>query len=166
MIININILITLFVAVNFFYGVSSVSEIMDIHDILPNKARPQWLALKTILGILIATGVQSVSAAMLSAKMTESTVVGLIAIAVTGAATLISLVATGDRIKKLGFKNILMKGIKATGRIITKPFTFAFAKPVTLSVIPAIEDTQNKEEQNIVSDNINLNSIKSMLASA
>lgn len=159
-------LIALFISINFFYGVSSVSEIMDIHDILPNKARPQWLALKSILGILVATGVQAISAAMLSAKLTESTVVGIIAIAVTGAAILISIVATGDKIKKLGFKNILIKGFKAIGNVITKPFTFAFAKPVTLSVIPTIEDTQNKEEQNIISDDMNLNSIKSLLACA
>jgi MFS family permease len=159
-------LIALFISINFFYGVSSVSEIMDIHDILPTKARPQWLALKSILGILVATGVQAISAAMLSAKLTESTVVGIIAIAVTGAATLISIVATGDKIKKLGFKNILIKGFKAIGTVITKPFTFVFAKPVTLSVIPTIEDTQHKERQNIISDDINLNSIKSLLACA
>jgi hypothetical protein len=60
----------------------------------------------------------------------------------------------------------LIKGIKAIGRIITKPFTFAFAKPVTLSIIPAIEDTQNKEEEKIVPDDMNLNSIKALLASA
>lgn len=158
------LLITLFVAVNFFYGVSSVSEIMDVHDILPDKSRPQWLALKTILGILVATGVQSVSAAMLTAKMTESTVVGLIAIAVTGAATLISLVATGDRIKQLGLKNILLKGIRTIGETIMKPFILT--KPVVLSIIPFIDDNKNSKKQDFISDDININTIKTLLACA
>ena len=158
-------LITLFVAVNFFYGVSSVSEIMDVHDILPDKIRPQWLALKTIVGILVATGVQAISAAMLTAKMTESSVVGLIAIAVTGAATFISLFATGDRIKNLGFKkikNMFIKGTKAVGNVIIKPFI----KPVSLSLLPFTEDNQNKEEQISVSNDFNIDAIKALLASA
>jgi hypothetical protein len=84
-------LITLFISINFFYGVSSVSEIMDIHDILSDKARPQWLALKAVLGIIIATIVQSVSAAMLTTNITESMVVGIIAVIVTIAATFVSI---------------------------------------------------------------------------
>lgn len=153
-------LITLFISVNFFYGVSSVSEIMDVHDILPDKTRPQWLALKTILGILIATGIQSVSAAMLTVKMTESTVVGLISIAVTGTATLISLVATGAGIKKLGLKNILLKDVKTIGIAVTKPM-YRF-----LSIFPFIEGNRNNKKQDFISDNININAIKSLLASA
>ena len=153
-------LITLFISVNFFYGVSSVSEIMDVHDILPDQTRPQWLALKTILGILIATGIQSVSAAMLTVKMTESTVVGLISIAVTGVATLISLVATGARIKKLGLKNIFLKGVKTIGIVVSKP-VHRF-----LSVFPFIEENRNNKKQDFISDNININAIKSLLASA
>lgn len=157
-------LVTLFISVNFFYGVSSVSEIMDVHDILPDKARPQWLALKSILGILVATGVQAISAAMLSAKLTESTVVGIIAIAVTGAATLISLVATGDKIKQLGLKNIFLKGFKSIRDVIVKPFIFT--KPVFLSIFPVYEDNGKDTEQDIIPDDININTIKSLLACA
>ncbi len=159
-------LITLFISVNFFYGVSSVSEIMDVHDILPNKIRPQWLALKTIVGIIVATGVQSISAAMLTAKMTESTVVGLISIAVTGAATLISVIATGDKIKKSGLKNILLKGVKSIGKVIVEPVKFVFTIPSFLSIFPFIGDNRNTDEQNFISDDININAIKALLASA
>ena len=157
-------LVTLFIFVNFFYGVSSVSEIMDVHDILPDKSRPQWLALKSILGILVATGVQSVSAAMLSTKLTESTVVGIIAIAVTGAATLISIVATGDKIKQLGLKNILLKGIKSIGSFIVKPYIFT--KPVILSIIPICDYTRNAPRRDVISNDININTIKDLLACA
>ncbi len=162
-------LIALFISVNFFYGVSSVSEIMDVHDILPDKTRPQWLALKTILGIVVATGVQSLSAAMLTAKMTESTVVGLIAIAVTGATTLISLVAAGDRIKKLGFKSIkntLLKWILSIKGTVSNLFNYPITKPILLSIIPVVEKGRNIKEQDFISDDININTIKALLASA
>jgi hypothetical protein len=143
-------LITLFISINFFYGVSSVSEIMDIHDILSHNARPQWLALKAILGIIIATIVQSVSAAMLTANITETTVVGIIAIAVTGAATFISLVATGNKINKLNIKNIL-----------TKPLSLsAFS-----TVIPFI-NRNSQENPNDIYNNININETKNLLVCA
>ena len=159
-------LILLFVAVNFFYGVSSVSEIMDVHDILPDNIRPQWLALKTIIGIIVATGVQTISAAMLTAKMTESTVVSIIAIAVTTAATLISLIATGDRIKKLGLKNILLKGIKKIGKTISKPFNFTLIHSAFLSIFPFVTNNRNRKKQNIISDDIDIKTINTLLACA
>ena len=143
-------LITLFISINFFYGVSSVSEIMDIHDILSHNARPQWLALKAILGIIIATIVQSVSAAMLTANITETTVVGIIAIAVTGLATFISLVAMGNKINKLDIKNIL-----------TKPLSLsAFS-----TIIPFV-NRNSQEDLNDIYNNININETKNLLACA
>ncbi len=162
-------LITLFVSVNFFYGASSVSEIMDVHDILPDKARPQWLALKTIMGILVASGVQAVSAGMLASNMTESMVVGIIAIAVSGVATLISLVATGDKIRHFNFgkvKETAGKVIYSIGQQIPKPFTFIFTRPAILSIIPIIGDNRNKEEQQLIPEDINLNAVRTLLASA
>lgn len=143
-------LITLFISINFFYGVSSVSEIMDIHDILSHNARPQWLALKAILGIIIATIVQSVSAAMLTANITETTVVGIIAIVVTVAATFISLIATGNKTNKLNIKNIL-----------TKPLSLsAFS-----TIIPFV-NRSSQEDSNDIYNSININEIKNLLACA
>ncbi|WP_413853204.1 MFS transporter [Candidatus Ruminimicrobium bovinum] len=143
-------LITLFISINFFYGVSSVSEIMDIHDILSHNARPQWLALKAILGIIIATIVQSVSAAMLTANITETMVVGIIAIIVTGAATFISLVAMEGKTNKLNVKNILTRTLSLS----------AFS-----SVIPFINNNSQKDLNNI-HNSIDFKETKKLLACA
>ncbi len=143
-------LITLFISINFFYGVSSVSEIMDIHDILSHNARPQWLALKAILGIIIATLVQSVSAAMLTTNITETTIVGIIAIVVTGAATFISLIAMENKINKLDIKNILTKSISLS----------SFS-----TIIPFINNN-SQEDLNDIYNSININETKELLACA
>lgn len=143
-------LITLFISINFFYGVSSVSEIMDIHDILSHNARPQWLALKAILGIIIATLVQSVSAAMLTTNITEITIVGIIAIVVTGAATFISLIAMENKINKLDIKNILTKSISLS----------SFS-----TIIPFINNN-SQEDLNDIYNSININETKELLACA
>lgn len=147
-------LITLFISINFFYGVSSVSEIMDVHDILSDKARPQWLALKAILGIIIATIVQSVSAAMLTANITESTIVGVIAIIVTGAATFISLIAMRNKIKFLNIKNIF-----------SRPFNFIFSLSDTPFAIPFISNNSEKNS-NVIDNNTDIDEIKNILACA
>ena len=147
-------LITLFISINFFYGVSSVSEIMDIHDILSDNARPQWLALKAILGIIIATTVQSVSAAMLTANITESMVVGIISIVVTVATTFISFIAMGNELKKSNIK-----------KIITKPFDFILSLSDVPFPIPFINNNTKKDSTDIY-NNTNINEIKNLLACA
>jgi len=159
-------IISLFVAINFFYGTSSVSETMDVNDILPDKLRSQWLALKTIVGIVIATGVQAISTLFLSYNITESTIVGSASILVCILAMITSIVAVVDKIKSFGLKENIIKLLKNISNKMTKPYNFVLTKLKILSIIPFVRNEKKKNAIERISDDVNIDAMKAILACA